>query len=134
MHMAADAVLLKNLIFESDAFQVVFLEPGLRDFNAREHLEVIDVAVYHPKDPRYDRSAKALSIRYLYRIAMTAGFVSNPAASAAIEASGPGPLPIAHRRDGWLVPMAGHQRLSCRSPCRRNLARDRRPHQAMDPC
>jgi hypothetical protein len=23
----------------------------------------------------------------------------------AIEASGPGPLPIAHRRDGWLVPM-----------------------------
>jgi hypothetical protein len=35
----------------------------------------------HPKDPRYDRSAKALSLRYLYRIAMTAGFVSNPAAS-----------------------------------------------------
>jgi hypothetical protein len=50
MHMAADAVLLKNLIFESDAFQVVFLEPGLRDFNAREHLEVIDVAV-SPQGP-----------------------------------------------------------------------------------
>lgn len=50
MHMAADAVLLKNLIFESNAFQVVFLEPGLRDFNAREHLEVIDVAV-SPQGP-----------------------------------------------------------------------------------
>jgi hypothetical protein len=35
---------IQNLIFESNAFRVVLLEPGFRGVGIREDLEVIDVA------------------------------------------------------------------------------------------